>query len=186
MSSNWENTSKGSWWSVVMRYQNNPVRLSKKPKKQTKVVHYLSHSHVRYHTYARYPLRWRHNGRDGVSNHQPHHCLLNRVFRRRSKITSKLRVTGLVRGIQREPVNSPHKWPVTWKMSPFDDVIMYVELNWVIASLTSPSLSFPLSLSIISIPSQGLLETWRGNICFYCSKWTKIYSKQSCKLVRSM
>ena len=22
------------------------------------------------------------------------------------------------------PVNSPHKWPVTWKMSPFDDVIM--------------------------------------------------------------
>ena len=23
-------------------------------------------------------LQWRHNGRDGVSNHQPHHCLLNR------------------------------------------------------------------------------------------------------------
>ena len=23
-------------------------------------------------------LRWRHNGRDSVSNHQPHHCLLNR------------------------------------------------------------------------------------------------------------
>ena len=22
-------------------------------------------------------LQWRHNGRDGVSNHQPHHCLLN-------------------------------------------------------------------------------------------------------------
>ena len=40
-------------------------------------------------------LRWRHNGRDSVSNHQPHHCLLNRLFRRRSKKTSKLRVTGL-------------------------------------------------------------------------------------------
>ena len=29
-----------------------------------------------------------------------------------------------VRGIHRGPVNSPHKWPVTWKMFPFDDVIM--------------------------------------------------------------
>ena len=43
-------------------------------------------------------LRWRHNGRDGVSNHQPHDCLLNRLFRRRSKKTSKLRVTGLCAG----------------------------------------------------------------------------------------
>ena len=29
-----------------------------------------------------------------------------------------------VRGIHRGPVNSPHKWPVTQKMFPFDDVIM--------------------------------------------------------------
>ena len=29
-----------------------------------------------------------------------------------------------VRGIHRSPVNSPHKWPVTRKMFPFDDVIM--------------------------------------------------------------
>ena len=40
-------------------------------------------------------LMWRHNGPDGVSNHPPHDCLLNRSFRRRSKETSKLRVTGL-------------------------------------------------------------------------------------------
>ena len=44
------------------------------------------------------PLQWRHNGRDGVSNHQPHHCLLNRLFRRRSKKTSQLRVSGLCVG----------------------------------------------------------------------------------------
>ena len=31
-----------------------------------------------------------------------------------------------VRGIHRRPVNSPHKWPVTRKMFPFDDVIMFV------------------------------------------------------------
>ena len=40
-------------------------------------------------------LRWRHNDHAGVSNHQPHGCLLNRLFRRKSKKTSKLRVTGL-------------------------------------------------------------------------------------------
>ena len=43
-------------------------------------------------------LRCRHNGRDIVSNNQPHHCLLNRLFRRRWKKTSKLRVTGLCMG----------------------------------------------------------------------------------------
>ena len=40
-------------------------------------------------------LHWRHNGRNGVSNHQSLNCLPNRLFRRRSKITSKLRVIGL-------------------------------------------------------------------------------------------
>ena len=43
-------------------------------------------------------LQWRINGRDSVSNHQPHDCLLNRLFRRRSKKTSKLRVTDLCAG----------------------------------------------------------------------------------------
>ena len=43
-------------------------------------------------------LQWRHNGRDGVSNHQSHDCLLNRLFRRRSKKTFKLRVAGLCKG----------------------------------------------------------------------------------------
>ena len=34
-----------------------------------------------------------------------------------------------VRGIHRGPVNSPHKWPVTRKMFPFDDVIMHLKLS---------------------------------------------------------
>ena len=46
----------------------------------------------------RIPLQWRHNERDGVSNHGHLHCLLNRLFKRRSKKTSKLRVTGLSEG----------------------------------------------------------------------------------------
>ena len=69
-------------------------------------------------------LHWRHNEPDGVSNQQPHDCLLNSLFRRRSKKTSKFRATGLCAGIHRWPVNSPHKGPVTRKMFPFDDVIM--------------------------------------------------------------
>ena len=43
-------------------------------------------------------LQWRHKGHDGVSNHQPHHYLLNRLFRCRSKKISKLRVTELCAG----------------------------------------------------------------------------------------
>ena len=43
-------------------------------------------------------LQWRHNGRDSVSNHQSHDCLLNRLFRCRSRKTSKLRPTGLCAG----------------------------------------------------------------------------------------
>ena len=57
-------------------------------------------------------LQWRHNERDGVSNHQPHDCLHNRLFSRRSKKTSRSNVTVVKR-----------------KMSPFDDVIMYEKHN---------------------------------------------------------
>ena len=57
------------------------------------------------------PLQWRHNGRDGVSNHRRLDGLLNPLFRRRSKKTSKL----FVREIHRWPVNSPRERPVTRK-----------------------------------------------------------------------
>ena len=50
------------------------------------------------HPNACTPLQWRHNGRDGVSNHQPHDCLLNRLFGHKSKKTSKLRVNGFCEG----------------------------------------------------------------------------------------
>ena len=46
---------------------------------------------------------------------------------RRYQISASL---AFVRGIHRSPVNSPHKWPVTRKMLPFDDVIMGKGLEW--------------------------------------------------------
>ena len=51
-----------------------------------------------------FPLQWRHNEHDGVSNHQHHDCLLNRLFRRRSKKISKLCASGLCEG--NSPVTS--------------------------------------------------------------------------------
>ena len=56
-----------------------------------------------------YTLRWRHNGLGSISNHQPHDCLLNRLFRRRSKKTSKIHVTGLC------AVNSPAENVSIWR-----------------------------------------------------------------------
>ena len=43
-----------------------------------------------------------------------------------------------VRGIHRSPVNSPHKWPVTRKMIPFDDVIMSTNITREVAVCQAP------------------------------------------------
>ena len=71
-----------------------------------------------------HPLQWRYDERVGVSNHQPHGCLLNRLFGRRSKKTSKLRVTGLCVGNSPVTGEFPAQRPVTRNMFPFDDVII--------------------------------------------------------------
>ena len=76
------------------------------------------------------PLHWRHNGHDSVSNDQSHNCLLNQLFRHRSRKISNLASLAFVRGIHRRPVNSPHKWPVTRKIFPFDDVFMVKTTMW--------------------------------------------------------
>ena len=45
-----------------------------------------------------FALQWRHNESIGVSNHQPHDCLLNRLFKAQIKEISKLRGTGFCEG----------------------------------------------------------------------------------------
>ena len=59
-----------------------------------------------------------------ITNHQRLDCVLNPLFRRRSKKASKLRVTGLCVGNSRGTGEFPHKGPVTRIISPFDDAIM--------------------------------------------------------------
>ena len=78
----------------------------------------------RYITALRVSLQWRHNGRDGVSNHQPHDYLLNRLFMRRSTKTWKLCVTGLCAGNSPLTGEFPAQKRVTGKIFPFHHVIM--------------------------------------------------------------
>ena len=54
-------------------------------------------------------------------------------------------------GIHRGPVNSPHKWPVTRKMFPFDDVIMNTrnfisEAVWSLTTKSSEACSYMIAL----------------------------------------
>ena len=74
-------------------------------------------------TASRKSLQWRHNGRDSVSN-QPHDCLIDRLFRCRSKKTSKLRVTGLCAGNSPGTGEFPAQMASDAENVPFDDVIM--------------------------------------------------------------
>ena len=71
-------------------------------------------------------IKWRHNGRDSVSNHQPCECLLGRLIGADQRKHQSPASLAFVWGIHRRPVNSPHKGPVTRKMFPFDDVVMYL------------------------------------------------------------
>ena len=88
-------------------------------------------------------LHRRYNDRGGVSGHQPHDCLLSRLFRRRSKKTSKLRVTGLCAG------NSPAigEFPAQ-RASNAENVSIWLRhhVPWII-SITSWKSNYMLSHS---------------------------------------
>ena len=104
-------------------------------------------------------LRWSHNGRNGVSNHHPHDCLLNR---RKSKKTSKLRVTGLCAGnspvtneFPAQMASNPENVSIWWRhhdtaVIPSKFVVdhapdLYICLSWLL------SRPFLWSISITAI-----------------------------------
>ena len=98
-------------------------------------------------------LQWRNNGYSGILNHQLHDWLFNCSFRRRSKKTSKPRVTGLCAG------NSQHKWPGTQKMFPFDDIIM---------SFWFGNLTWPKFVHRVWVIGENVANV------FYCLKWQSL------------
>ena len=73
-----------------------------------------------------------------------------------------------VRGIHRGPVNSPHKWPVTRKMFPFDDVIMKFMARLFSYTKWAPEITvlikiIYLNLQGLSIYSEMILK-WNSDI----------------------
>ena len=109
---------------IEIQYKHNDVPLIKL---QTKYpgCRVLKRTNTEKHA-----LRWRHNECDSVSNHQPNNCLLNRLPGADQSKHQSSASLAIVLGIHRGPVNSPHKWPVTRKMFPFDDVIMYIQISF--------------------------------------------------------
>ena len=107
-------------------------------------------------------LQWRPNEPDGVSNHQFHGCLLNRYSGADQRKHQSSASLAFVWGIHRWPVNSPHKWPVTRKMFPFDDVIVkwifFNENLWISIEI---SLKFVPEGRINNIPPLVQIMAWR-------------------------
>ena len=82
-------------------------------------------------------LQWRHNEQDGVSNHQRLECLLNRLFRPRSKKTSKLRVTGLCEGnspvtgeFPAQRASKAENVSIWWRRHSYWSITACPELQW--------------------------------------------------------
>ena len=113
--------------------------------------------------------QWRHNGRDGVSNHQPHDCLLNRLFRCRSK----LRVTGLSVGNSPVTGEFPHKWPVTRKcfhlMTPSWNMCTVCDLLCLVAVKQRPIWGL-----YFRVPSPSLGISWWEIRQFSQSPWHNV------------
>ena len=114
-----------TYWGTIFRHSGNP---------------WMNHLVL---------LQWRHNEHDVVSNHQRHDCLLNHLFRRRSKKTSKLRVTGLCDGnspvtgeFPAQRASNAENVSIWWRhhvgvMSYFEDYnFMNLIYIWLVNSLT--------------------------------------------------
>ena len=98
-------------------------------------------------------LQCRRNDRDGVSNHRCLICLLSRLFRRRSKKASKLRVAGLREG--NLPVTDGFPSQRVGKMFPFHDVIMTARIHGFVVGGCHATLSFTAILVTIYVGFSG-------------------------------
>ena len=97
--------------------------------------------------------QWRHNEPSGVLNHPPCDCLLNRLFRRRSKKTSKLRVTGLCAGnspvtgefLAQRASNAENLMTSSWNVVTLTELSSLAALIPVVADMTNFSFSVRLN-----------------------------------------
>ena len=131
-------------------------------------------------------LLWRHNGCNCVSNLQPRDRLLNCSFRRRGADQRKHQSSAslvFVRGSHRWHMNSPHKWPVTRKMFPFDDVIMsesYLTCVPTIFLLAWPKCTINYTLNVY------IIWTLFPTFLWYTPDGNNMPSTQPCKHILSL
>ena len=110
-------------------------------------------------------LLWRHHGHNGVSNHhhQSRDCLFNRLFRRRSRKTSNLRITGLCMGN-----------PGSRKMFPFDDVIVRFRKTFMLKLEFSPHEFSIIEVILFHVwEVQNIRVTVRNHNGVFCSRQGK-------------
>ena len=75
-----------------------------------------------------------------------------------------------VREIHRGPVNFPHKWPVTRKMFPFDDVIMIYFWNGIYICMQGYRIGLPWDIR--DIPKWGMHSNTLG---WFQAAWCRIW-----------
>ena len=140
--------------------------------------------HWHYYHAVRSPLQWCHNECDGISNHQPHDCLLNHLFRCRSKKTSKLRVTGLCAG------NSPvtNAFPaqmasnaenvfVWWhhhvsnsfeNWATIDEIYKYLIFKWVTQAWLKDRATGPVFCLCLREQKSKIVLSWDNQVFCHC------------------
>ena len=121
--------------------------------KWTTSYHITSSVHCQWNT-----LQWWHNELHGVSYHQHLNYLLNRLSRRTSKKSSKLRVIGLCQWNPPVTGGFPHKGPVTRKTGPLHDVNTKQQICDMEASNNGRWFSFGYSTYIVVRHSEAIVK----------------------------
>ena len=125
-------------------------------------------------------LRWRYNERGSVSNHQPHDCLLNGLFGRRSKKAWKLRVTGLCAGnspgtgvFPAQMASNAENVSIRWRHH--DRICLffclfhgteYIDIQWEMINITNDD---PVNGRIFASGLQWML------LCFFNQRFVNLY-----------
>ena len=133
---------------------------------------------------SRQSLQWHHSECNGVSNHQPHDCLLNRLFRRRSKKTSKLRATGLCAGnspvtgeFPAQMASNAENVSIWWRHHGCDD-LAYSTMRWF--DITQ-SIILSVQSSTMATPKKALRHYSKVMWVSQITSNSTVYSKESVK-----
>ena len=127
------------------------------------------------------PLQWCHNGCNGISNYQRLDCLLNRLFRRRSKKTSMLCITGLREGNSPVTGEFPAQRASNMKMFPYNDIIMIEKL--LLPGLDIPAIYFTSFNSKSMHFNPRLPSVLSGIVVIPCVTCLSIHQSVCLKLV---